>query len=345
MLYKGLQGGGKCSADDSGRKVWVDWMKAFGMLVIIWGHCFPTGLSPFIYSFSVPLFFVISGFLFKRQQSFSLFFRKNFHSIILPYLILCVIKDLSYWIKNIGDMEAFLLSPIAILSGFHTLFDAPGAKNLWFVYTLFILRLVVQLCGTGRHALLAVSLVSVAASVLYNVSGLDLRWAVTNSFLAMPYFVVGILCKNIINELAAKLMGVNRMVLFAVFCVLMLVVFVVSDFNGAAWMYQGGFGNNVVLFYLLGLWGTFAFFTLSVMLNDVHSKIISYISIGTIVILQFHRDVYHPIGKFIAELNPSVFDEAVYTLLASAVVLVVFVPIIMLLGRYAPVFIGGRKLG
>lgn len=319
-------------------------MKTFGMLIIIWGHCFPTGLSPFIYSFSVPLFFIISGYLFKQQQTFSLFLKKNFHSIILPYLILCVIKDFSYWIKTVDDFEAFILSPVAILTGFHTLLDAPGAKNLWFVYTLFILKCVIQLCGTGKRALTVVTVVSIAASVVYDIAGCDLRWAVTNSFLAMPYFVVGILFKDAINSRAAMLMGMNRFFLFMIFAIVLLIVFVTSRFNGAAWMYEGGFGNNIALFYVLGLLGAFAFFVLSVMLDNVRLKAVSYISIGTIVILQFHRDVYHPIGKLIAGLEPGVFGEAVFTLLASAVVLLVFIPVIMLLKRYLPVLIGGRKL-
>ena len=48
---------------------WVDWMKVLGMYVIILGHTFPEGLCAFIYSFSVPLFFFISGFLDKRATS------------------------------------------------------------------------------------------------------------------------------------------------------------------------------------------------------------------------------------------------------------------------------------
>ena len=34
------------------RKEYIDWMKALGMLFIIWGHCFPEGMSDFIYAFN-----------------------------------------------------------------------------------------------------------------------------------------------------------------------------------------------------------------------------------------------------------------------------------------------------
>lgn len=45
------------------RFYWVDWMKVIGMFLIIWGHLFPKHSYDFIYSFNVPLFFCISGFL------------------------------------------------------------------------------------------------------------------------------------------------------------------------------------------------------------------------------------------------------------------------------------------
>lgn len=45
------------------RFYWVDWMKVIGMFLIIWGHLFPKHSCDFIYSFNVPLFFCISGFL------------------------------------------------------------------------------------------------------------------------------------------------------------------------------------------------------------------------------------------------------------------------------------------
>ena len=87
------------------RKVWIDWMKALGMLLIIWGHCFPVGLTSFVYAFSVPLFFVISGYLSKREESLKVFWKKNFRSLIVPYLLLCLIKDADFWIKNISNWK------------------------------------------------------------------------------------------------------------------------------------------------------------------------------------------------------------------------------------------------
>lgn len=54
------------------RKNWIDWMKVLGMFFIVWGHSWPESMCPFIYAFNVPVFFLISGYLSKREESFLL---------------------------------------------------------------------------------------------------------------------------------------------------------------------------------------------------------------------------------------------------------------------------------
>lgn len=67
---------------------YIDFMKTSGIYLIVLGHMFPSPGTNFIYSFSVPLFFFISGFLFYQQKNFNTFFIRNFHSLIIPYLFI-----------------------------------------------------------------------------------------------------------------------------------------------------------------------------------------------------------------------------------------------------------------
>ena len=45
------------------RQGWIDWVKVLGMLFIVWGHSSPKLFSDFVYTFSVPLFFIMAGYL------------------------------------------------------------------------------------------------------------------------------------------------------------------------------------------------------------------------------------------------------------------------------------------
>lgn len=328
-------------------KYWVDWMKAAGMLLIIWGHSFPETFTPFIYSFSVPLFFIISGYLFKRSQTFSIFFRKNLASLIVPYLILCLIKDFSHITKYYNDIPELLKLPIGVLGGFHTYLEAPAAKNLWFVYTLFIIKVIFQISNDNKKVLLSLTALCIAGAMICGFHDYHPMWGVTNTFLALPYFLTGyavsINFKGKLPKLIERIKSSNRILAVSGIVLLLVIQFLLSELNGPAWMYKGGYGNNILLFYILGFTGTVTSFLISALLDNVRVKAIGMISIGTMVILQFHRDLYYPLGKLVKEFAMGNISEGVLSFIASAVVLVAFIPIIMLLQRYFPIMIGKRK--
>ncbi len=329
----------------NGHKYWVDWMKAIGMLFIIWGHAFPETFSPFIYSFNVPLFFIVSGYLFKRSETFSVFLRKNYISLIIPYLLLCLIKDFSHIIKYYNDFPELLKFPIGVLSGFHTFMDAPAAKNLWFVYTLFVIKVLFQLTKNKKQLTL-LAMFGIAASLICGYYNFHPAWGVTNVFLALPYFFFGyIISVNFEEKLSGFVNKIKTYKSRILLCIgiLLLMQFVLSDFSGTVRMFKGIYGNSILLFFFLGLMGTVVCFLISVLLDNVRPKAIGVISIGTMVILQFHRDLYHPLGKIVESVAIGGISEGVLSFLASSLVLLAFVPIVMLLHRYFPLIIGNRK--
>jgi fucose 4-O-acetylase-like acetyltransferase len=69
------------------RLLFIDWMKALGMLFIIIGHFSPPYLQIITYSFSVQFFFFISGFLFRREENLNQFACKCFRTLLIPFYI------------------------------------------------------------------------------------------------------------------------------------------------------------------------------------------------------------------------------------------------------------------
>lgn len=79
------------------RIVWIDIAKAYGIILVFYGH-FAKRLSDlgcgeafiqlkFIYSFHMPLFFIICGYLYKRTNySFSDFLKYHLMSRIIPVI-------------------------------------------------------------------------------------------------------------------------------------------------------------------------------------------------------------------------------------------------------------------
>ena len=73
------------------RLEWIDWMKALGIYLIVLGHFYSIG-EKFIYVFHVPLFFVISGFLNKKEADGQVFWKKLWYNLAVPMLIMAILN-------------------------------------------------------------------------------------------------------------------------------------------------------------------------------------------------------------------------------------------------------------
>lgn len=326
------------------RKIWIDWAKTLSIFAIVWGHCFPEGLCGFIYAFNVPVFFIISGYLCHREASFGKCFDKTLHNLIIPYFILAAIKVAGPVIKHIGDGE-WIWSVAAVLGGFHSLNDAPGCSNLWFVYSLVIVKLLFQVSSGKRD--IALAMACLAGAVVYNdILHLEWRWAVSNCLLAYPFFVIGnsLRDKDILQRLVTSARQYRYGAALAA-ALLIAVTYIVGTQNGQAKLYMGQYANNIVLFAVGALTGSMAVFVLSALLDGVRLKITRVISSGTIVILVFHRELLHPLLKEIGKTDISSLLTVNTLVFVSAVIVVMaFYPIILLVKRFIPIVLGRRKM-
>ena len=102
--------------ESSYRFNWLDWMKAIGIGLITYGHFFSL-FDIYVYVFNVPLFFVISGFLCKREVDSTTFWRKLWFNLIVPLIIICTINYIIGGVKVFFDIgrKYFSWKPYFIL--------------------------------------------------------------------------------------------------------------------------------------------------------------------------------------------------------------------------------------
>jgi len=134
---------------------WIDYLKAVGIFLVVYGHAI--GVIPvvekWIFSFHMPLFFLVSGFLIKPEHlehGFKSFFIKTTKALIPPYIIFAVAFYLFWFLvgRQIGQdagLATDLISPfLAILYG-------TGSHNtmqlnpivLWFFPCLYMTHLMI----------------------------------------------------------------------------------------------------------------------------------------------------------------------------------------------------------
>ena len=64
------------------RAEWIDACRGAGILIVVLGHCNPP-FNKLIYSFHMPLFFILSGYLYKNKKDVFLYGKR----LLIRYMI------------------------------------------------------------------------------------------------------------------------------------------------------------------------------------------------------------------------------------------------------------------
>ena len=127
---------------------YIDALKGIAIFFVLWGHSlqylkngydfFHNPMFEFIYSFHMPLFFILSGFFFRSSQKRNLkeFLLKKSIQLLLPCIVWSVIFILMWVSINLikGNSHVYSDLPKRILS---------GAWDIWFLRELFISYFIV----------------------------------------------------------------------------------------------------------------------------------------------------------------------------------------------------------
>lgn len=172
--------------------------KGIAIILVVIGHYFPessppywTSLRDFIYLFHMPLFFILSGFLFqfsciKDINVFPVFIFNKTKRLMLPFLTIAVIF---LFVKIITGFFIPLKFPVT-LSSILQLFINPAESFvplLWFIYTLFFIQLLFQ----GIQLLLKNTFFTFIISLLIMFIPVPGHIFVFYIFLDLPFFIIG----------------------------------------------------------------------------------------------------------------------------------------------------------
>lgn len=174
---------------------YLDAARGFAILLVILGHIWETEqpLPVIIYSFHVPLFFIISGILAayneRKRRTLKQFVLSGLRRLIVPYLFFEAVFILLFGLRSHFDFSSWdahlydglLLSPLNV--------------PLWFLPTLFLAELVLFLLtrllkNRGLTALLCalIYLLPFAAAPAHVLPDALLRCMTSFGFLAAGYF-------------------------------------------------------------------------------------------------------------------------------------------------------------
>ena len=120
------------------RVKYIDQVKGFAILLIVLGHIIPDSfLKTWIYTFHVPIFFVINGILIAKKEKASkdINVKQCFFNILYPYFTFSVFVLIKDFLKCILIEKRFISEPF--INDFIKFFLFEGYGTLWFLPIMF----------------------------------------------------------------------------------------------------------------------------------------------------------------------------------------------------------------
>lgn len=327
---------------------WIDHAKFFSIFLVILGHSqVPESAVIFIYSFHMPLFFFISGFLFDPSKFTSPghFIKRRTKQLIVPYFLFNIITYL-FWLfvgrkfgNDVGADICVLTPVIGMFYGTDTGNYLIHCGSLWFLPCLFLVEIMYYFVQQHLNKWLMVIIFGTLGYINFKIKHVMLPWSFDVALIAMVFYIMGNIWKDKRSGRIKPLFsGLTALLTF--FALLFL-----SALNGRSDMSSNTY-NNYFLFILIALVGIGFLVSLSILIESVIGKInwVEFFARNTIILLAFHTitaSILKGILLFALHIPIDTFKNALgINVLLTIATFIVLAPVIVIIDKYLPFLLG-----
>lgn len=265
------------------RDVTIDIAKGIGIILVVFSHLTFNGQMQriLVHSFNMPLFFIISGYLFKEKKLKEVF-KKGIKSYIIPAYILLLLDIVKECImqKSIFIFDNFFefLKTITLSGG------VMGNSPLWFLPTIFVVLIIYTALKNEKNRYIF-AIFSIILSLFLRINIDAYLWILCVIY-AFPFYTIGNIIKKK-NIVKSKQENQKLTILSMIIEILLLGIF--ASFNGYTSMIEQIFGKSYLIFLITGIIGTILVIDISFMLRKIKvGKVLEKIGQNTIIILLTH---------------------------------------------------------
>lgn len=259
----------------------LDAVRVFGIVAVIVGHAWDTEtLRVIIYTWHVPVFFVLSGYLWSTNKTLRQEATKRTHSLLVPYAFWLVLTSMLMMAKMYSDQELSRDRLVGLLLG-GSYIGGPFAA-FWFVTALFVAVIVFR-AMQKMPASMRLAIVFVFLYLAYSF-GPEIARIPLAAGVALPC-VIFLMAGQFLRSFRARL---ARPALLAAF---FLIAAILMIFAGSSPLdLKGGDFGTPVVSVLTAILISFALILLSeVMLRHVNANMNNFFtrlaSVGMMVIM------------------------------------------------------------
>lgn len=243
------------------RKQWLDYAKCVGILLVLIGHfgMTPKNLVNLIYSFHMPLFFVISGYLFREDHRFIRAFR-----MLGIYILTGLFFSLTYnYVYSTVDIQQECVSLL-----YCNYSGGNPASILWFLLVLsgveLVYDLIFMLKSLIKKAIISDSIIvsafivlCIILSIIFIKNDYSFMFRIQTITVAAVFYGMGLLIKILGPNVKKSLGKSDWLSIFLVSCFMTCCVVVL---NGRVDM-ESGVYNNYFLYIIGSMIGSVGVFS------------------------------------------------------------------------------------
>lgn len=345
---------------------WLDIAKGVGIIFIVIGHVLRDGIiRTYIYSFHVPLFFMLMGFTFKCENIKS-FSRKKFFRNLVPYYFWSILSIIIYLIMitlfsldSDGGSTSFLMNFLGMIYANSRNGLMRWNLPLWFIPCMIgvsycVLLLEKCIFFNGKYNLMPknrlyvriflIVLFAIIGSSLPYVCNVYLPFQFESGIYMISFFESGILLKEIEFEKIVRNLKSVKLILFCLFS--LTCAFILININGFAEVREYNYGNYFGLFFLTSMLICIVILIITIMWNKC--KLIENIGMHTFSILLTHK---FPIlffqkimlGTKYLLSNPNTFAGVFCAVIVTTITIIMCLVITHIISKTCPVLIGEFK--
>lgn len=315
---------------------WIDTAKGIGLLLVIFGHLHTPYFCTWIYTFHMPLFFLLSGVVFSgNKYSFKSFLLKRIKSLVIPYFVLGLVILLFYIVLNATlspDIGPYgtnmqMIKGLLIQKHFWT---------IWFLACLFVVEIMYFLINRlfGNNLVIE-TIVSVALCVIglvsYRFGCQGLPWNIDIAIVAQFFFHVGYTLKRKLvfdKILQLKARPYLLCMSFSLF-VNVLSGIVCIKLSGSSLDMSVGLYGNEFLTMISALTGSLFIIMLS---NKLKRDFLIYLGKNTMIIFSWHSRIIIVLCGYIYSYigvlqGNGIFERYAYSAVTFIIILAVLIPI------------------
>ena len=259
------------------RESWIDVLKGIGIILVVIGHVsIDNGLSNWIYTFHMPMFFALSGYLWSgsaKTIGVKEFLLKRIKTILWPFILFRVLLVI-YWIVVESHFRSLDLGPI------------------WFLIVLFVVEIAAFFLLKGRKENLLFNAVVIGT---LTVAWFALKVILPENTLCswflrcingLLWYIVG----HFIGLGLAKKKCEEGILRYSVLAVLFVLSIVTTIVNPGASMWSNAYGKSYIVYLIGSLIGSLLIALLCKWLITKNA-ILEFLGQNTIVILATREPV------------------------------------------------------